>query len=303
MAKTINFNDISFNKLNILLCVAFLITALFSLENNIHSFSTGLIGLSRVKASGSLDSIGFGHLGLSLSILSICLLRSQRNNICKVLFFLVSIFGLFILFYGGSRGPVVAFITLLLIYIIVRKKYFAFVFLLIFIFLFCANYGEIKTLFESIGSLGLGRVFDPIMGYSPFSVDVTSGRSSIYELGLDSFFSNPLTGSGFVLNDGRYVHNSVLESFMATGIVGGILFLCVVCYVIFNILKCLSVPSRGVRPYDFVYYLFIQYTVYSLFSRELLTLSLFWLTLFLSAKLLLHENNAMNSYDCLFDGD
>ena len=77
--------------------------------------------------------------------------------------------------------------------------------------------------------------------------------------------------------DGEYVHNSVFESFLGLGILGGCLFVAILGAAL---VKAVRLAEQN-KQYLFCSLLLVQYIMYSLFSRTLSMLPLFWLALIL----------------------
>lgn len=97
-------------------------------------------------------------------------------------------------------------------------------------------------------------------------------RPLLWQNALRAFFEQPLTGSGFLLENGSYPHNLILESFMATGLLGGLLFL-------YLFLRALIRAVRfGMRPSEHQVpgILFIQAAALSMFSGALFNSPFFW---------------------------
>ena len=106
-----------------------------------------------------------------------------------------------------------------------------------------------------------------------------SGRNIYYNQGWAIFSDNPLLGQSFLLTSGDikgdYVHNSFLESLMAGGLLGGILYIIMTLWGVTCSYKLINNRSR----YIFFALFFIQMLTYSLFSRSFIALPLYWISL------------------------
>ena len=123
---------------------------------------------------------------------------------------------------------------------------------------------------------------------------VTSGRDVLYQHAFENIWENPFVGSSLFIK-GEYVHNSVLEAFLGTGIFGWALFLFIIISVLISAFRMAEKDKR----YLFVSLLFIQYLTYSLFSRTLSMLPLFWLSMYLVIYLNATENESVCDHTML----
>lgn len=170
----------------------------------------------------SLNSIAVGHMGASLLLTaSGVLLAGSRNHRVSILATVAAVFGIILIFYANSRGPMVAvglaLVTLSLAQIRQMRTWL---------------YGAI---FVAIGAVVVIRQSDLIFGTTGiidrFNRMITGqdlsaeGRLRLYEAASNQFLASPLTGDGIEVREfSFYPHNVILEAFMATGVFGGFAF-------------------------------------------------------------------------------
>ena len=285
VVKNIKLEDIDFRKLNIILLFFYFSFLCVSLKNIVTAFQEGFSELTRVSANASFDSIAFGHTALSLLILSFSLYKISIKY--KILYLLICAFALFLIFFAGSRGPVVALLTIVFIYLVVNNKLKYIIFIIPFLFLLFVYAEEISDFMFSLGSYGFERILNSFTG--DVSGNVTSGRDSIYAKCIEQLQEYPLTGGGYILSwyNGGFAHNFFIESFLATGLIGGSLFCFLIIYVICKVVcviakkNSIDFPNR-----EYIFYLLIQFLVYSSFSRTMVALPFYWVVLFLVLKML-----------------
>jgi O-antigen ligase len=288
--KNLQLKHIDFHKLNVILAVLYFLFLIFSLQNIIYSFQSGEMDLTRVGANSAFDSIGFGHAGVSLLILSVSLHKASNNYLLKLPYFALSLFSIFIIFFAGSRGPVVALLVIMMIYFISKFKFHQLFIVAIFICIFFFFSEGIAEFMSSLGSDGFGRIFNSLTGNT--IGNVTSGRDNIYAGCIKQISEYPLTGGGYILPwyNGGFAHNFFLEAFLATGLFGGAIFTLVLLYIICKVLYIIVKGNNYIYANSmYIFYLFIQFVVYSSLSRTMLLLPLYWVTLFLVIRLI-HYN-------------
>jgi len=185
---------------------------------------------------GNINAITLSLYGTLLSILSLyfILFKKQFNYIILALGFVL---GFVLLLFGASRGP--------------QVTYFLCIFYLIFIFLF-----KKQKSFSEKFKVGLGFTgFFLFLGYLIASIDLTkihmynrfanfgeglssdtSRRERNWEVAWNSFLDGPIIGDCYVINyfGVTYPHNIYIEVLMATGVIGGLLFLCILLSLIFK---------------------------------------------------------------------
>lgn len=213
----------------------------------------------------SMYCISFGHLGVSLALLSIYkLIFESKVKYLQVIQSLGIILGLYILYASGTRSPLIAFILCLFFLFFLKSnlKYASAFLILLATSIVALIY--FKPQYDDTGqsSSFLNRVTNMIVNGD------SSGRGELYQQGIKIFSENPFFGGRILYFDGMYPHNIFLEVLMAMGIVGLILYFC-----FFK--DCVSFMFRQ-KEYSitnpltvWVPILWLQYFILSLFSYNL----------------------------------
>jgi O-antigen ligase len=215
--KVINF-DYSL-KLLFSGCVIILIPSiLFSLENLDEGY--------RETGNAALDPITFAMSGIMLSILSLYKIVTQqnKNNLSFILNLIFCFLGLFLALKTGSRGPVLAFITIIFLWYSIKKKKGIFFFSLLLIPIYLA-WNFISILILIIAPLFGNRL---IQGLSGEDMSVLARQES-YLWFINQIIEYPLFGSQFArLGNGTYPgysHSIILDILLGFGIFGLVVFL------------------------------------------------------------------------------
>lgn len=276
---------LNINLLNNILFVCLGLFLLLSIRDNLSGEISPTTN-DRYTGYGGLDIIYYGHLGVSLIIVGTSILRNSHNRKLKILLFLICVLiGFFSLVFSGSRGPFIALCVVFLYkYFSSIKSIKSFGLLVVLIVLMCILYDDIIW-----GLNNFLQEFE-ITSFSRIAMSVvegmsSSGRGQIYANAFNDFLDFPLFGKSYLLDDGSYVHNIVIEQFRALGFFGGLLFLIMNLVVIwrgFILLK--QKPEYSIIPM-----LFLQYFVYGMFSRTIIALPQYWLCFFCI-------NNLYNEY-------
>lgn len=201
-------------------CICALMTAAVQLSGLIQ----GSVTSTRLSTE-TLNPISLGHLGVALMILAISyyLLLRPRTLGLRILLGGCLVLGLFTALAAASRGPLLVFILVLPILAWraiqngMRVQLAMFVLVLGTSVAIGASYVE-----DSLGFTVITRLSDALSGG-----DDNSGveRKQYMKDAFLEFVEHPLTGSSVdETNSHGYPHNVTLESFMATGVVGGTLF-------------------------------------------------------------------------------
>lgn len=270
---------IDLRKLNTALLLIFLTMGIVSMYYIYTGKALEYIGATgRFQGNASMDTIAFGHLGTTISILALALFYQKDIRLWHKLLSAGAILaGLFISLAAGSRGAIVALLVCFVAYLYMNgHKLKVLIGLPVLAVLVMALLPYLNDVLLSFDNHALERLYTSI--YDPNSMDagVTSGRDVLYQQAWHNFTDSPFLGSSLFVR-GEYVHNSIFESFLGLGIFGGCLFVGIIGYAFTTALRVAELDKR----YLCVSLLFIQYLTYSLFSRTLSMLPLFWLTLFL----------------------
>lgn len=284
-------------KLNTAILLIFLTMGMVSMYYIFTGRALEYIGSDgRFMGNASMDTIAFGHLGTSLFILGLSLFYQQDKRLGHKLLSIVAILsGLFISVAAGSRGALVALIICFIAYLYMNgHKIKIIIGLPILIILFFALLPILNDILISFGNQALDRLYASIYDPNSLEAGVTSGRDLLYERAWHNFTENPILGSSLFVN-GEYVHNSILESFLGLGLIGGFLFITIIGK---GLIIAFRMGEKDKR-YLFVSLLFIQYLSYSLFSRTLSMLPLFWLSFYLVVHLNAADNESVRDHTVL----
>ena len=270
---------IDLRKLNTAMLLVFLTMGMVSMYYILSGRALEYIGPDgRFMGNASMDTIAFGHLGTSITILALSLFYQPDIRLWHKMLSVWSVLvGLFITIAAGSRGALVALIVCFIAYLYMNgHKMKILIGLPVLAALFLALLPVLNDIFLSFGNQALERLYASIYDPNSLEAGVTSGRNVLYEKAWRNFTDSPFLGSSFFV-DGEYVHNCVFEAFLGLGIIGGCLFV----YILGAVLvKAVRMAERN-KQYLFCSLLFVQYVSYSLFSRTLSMLPLFWMLLFM----------------------
>jgi hypothetical protein len=239
-----------------------------------------------------LNPISFGRLGASVAILSVVYLHGRNPFRCSFQSVSSSIIGYILLFFGigvciasASKGPLVSLAIVLVVYSIYslngickRLKTLIASLLLLSVIL-VTFYFNIDTFIQPITRIATTFYFE-----DESSVE----RIEMIRNGWKQFLDNPISGSALVeLNMGSYPHNIVVESFMATGIIGGLLLLAIV---IISLHASWHLIRAG-TGYNWVGLLFIQCLIGEMFSGSIFCSASIW---YYSAAVIAMDNFLRN---------
>ena len=221
----------------------------------------------------ALNPISVGHFGASLAILSgwgVAVVRGGGSWVTGKMFCIFGMgLGLYLLLASASRGPLVAFLFVVLVLCFaldIRRMLIAVpIFALVGVAMFA-----VAQQFQADGQFALlSRVMDS-RGGDDASV---SARLIAFHGGWNQFLDNPFFGSGLEERQtGTYPHSVIIEAFMATGLVGGAVFLAMIIKSLVFSWNLLASRSR----YGWVALIFIQYFVGTQFSGAIYGSTTFW---------------------------
>lgn len=227
-------------------------TLLLSLYNNEMLLADELT--QRINGNVALNTISFGHLGLTNILLSYLLLDSSKVlTIRNVALVLVMLLSFFCMARTGSRGPFVTLCVLILLWVFVKTQnkvtgmtFVSILFLLVYLF-----QDFFLQILENISPVLTERL----------ESENSSGRDSLYTHALSLFYDSPFWGASYVV-DGFYSHNIFLDALMGMGIFGGITLggILLVCLKKFNI----SIKQKD--EYRWIHLLLMQAIIGAMFS-------------------------------------
>lgn len=233
--------------------------------NNPMLFSTESADY-RMSGNIAMNTIAFGHCGVTLALLAFYWGRIVNRRWKKVLSYFFLIVGVFVMLRAGSRGPLVALFACFVFYYIARQKTSAGVTLIgiSFIVLLYISGDAVFDTIRMISPMLASRL--TLSGTSTEYEDFSNGRSSLYDEAIARFYDSPFWGESFaIFNDnGTYIysHNMVLDAFMALGLLGGLIFILM--------LSCAVINSRYMILSKFrswwIALVCIQYLIYNMLS-------------------------------------
>jgi hypothetical protein len=237
----------------------------------------------------TVNPLTIGYLGAIAVLLSVFdVLTSTTRKTGRTL---LSIFGIAVgflaLIIGASRGAVLSLVTSLafLFWVLARSgswyRVGAYV---------CMSVGVIPIASKYAGDLGSGliaRISHTTAEFEQGSREI--GRISLTDASIKQFMQSPLFGSGLEEKETKgYPHNLIVESFMTTGLLGGIAF-CT--YSAAAFWRGLLILRRDIRS-GWISLLFISYCVEAMLSGAIYLSSVFW---YLSATILSAELLSLRS--------
>lgn len=220
----------------------------------------------------SLNPITIGNLGVSLVTLCFWLFISQQNRMGKLALPVLGscvTMGMFLIVASASRGPMLSLIAVIVFSVCAfdGKKLVKTV--TIASLLAVAGY-LIAFQFSGTTSFHTFSRVESMLDGSGVSVDT---RLIIWSDALRAWITHPILGSALVHKPtGAYPHNLIIESFMATGTVGGLIF---VILLIFTTKAAFWLTMQRTQQ-GWVALIFVQYAVADAFSGAIYTSSIMW---------------------------
>ncbi len=224
----------------------------------------------------ALNPLNLSYLGSAMIVLGMTLLidsESFKNkHIGRLASFLAIAAGVPAFLLGASRGSVIAIFACSLLLLFGRVKFQSARKVLVFVgFLGLVGVGLFYFAYITESSvfarfLTLSEQFD---GASP------NIRVSIWRNAIDLFWSSPIWGAALSLEGGLYPHNHILESFMISGVIGGIPFVAVM---LMGLGKAFYIARRS-SQLTWIGVVFVHYFVAGLVSNSIMTSAFLWFAL------------------------
>ena len=230
----------------------------------------------------SLNPISAGHLGLSLLLLASWPIISNAEKVSRTKWAIVLAaisLGAYLLIAAASRGPIATMFAVICFYILsvnFKKTWKPMGFAGVLVAL-----GYLLAVrFEEAGQFQMLSRIEDAFGGEDVAV---SGRQVALTGAFQQFMSSPVFGSALEEEiSGFYPHNVVMESFMATGLVGGLPFVGLLAFGFFAAYKLLKWRSENA----WVALIFAQYAVAAQFSGAIYGSTTMWT--FLAATIALY---------------
>lgn len=248
----------------------------FTLLITVYKRMSNIEIIDRSSKILNIGIIEFGHYGCTLILLAIYGLIKNRLNILTVLFYLVAIIlGFSAMIISASKGPLISLLVSLFLFLFLSfnfKKYIIIVFILLLILYFFGFY-FIDVFSEFFDSNFLVRILQSIDSGGD------EARDLLRSAAIEEFINNPIFGNSMFIQksglEGSYPHNLFVEAFMATGIIGGLFF---VILIVLIFLKSFEVIKNNL-PSSWIALIFFQYILFGMFSSNLYSLDLFWISM------------------------
>lgn len=272
LCRNIDWRKANLHRLLWICYFVFLLGLLLSFQSAISLLSMGDSAYEgRFQANDFLDTIGYGHMALTFVFICVSLWNASKMKIRYILALSI-LFGLFSMGMANSRSPFVALLFILGVISFVKMDIRKIIIIIFLIAIVIFNLEIIDSFFKEFFK---SQFIERLMTIFEFNMDSSSGRDGLYKSGIHMFLNNPILGDAIVLTEGSgkglYVHNSIIEAFMALGLLGG------GGYIIMNIIAFkYALSTLKDKECCFFSFLFMQYFIYLQFSRSMLLLPLYW---------------------------
>ena len=213
-----------------------------------------LYGITDVRLGfEALNSISLGQAAASAILASIIVLINRTSNwLWRIAALLIIVVSSILLIQAGSRGALVSIAAALLWFGLTKAKRAAFIAPLVFVVF---TFGLAQTdLLDKITSLQDGGVYTDASALS---------RLESQKVAISDFIDAPLIGKHYAnpgLEAGDYPHNIVIETAMALGVIGLLLW----GIILFRAAKNMIVGAASTRP--MLCMLFVQKFVAAMLS-------------------------------------
>ena len=245
-----------------------------------HLYSSAQLG-ENLTGGSPLNPILVSRCGVLLILLAVSNYLFQRDKTHFLIKYFAIPLGLLLVILGGSRGPLVSMLLVLIfIYFIflnknklkskvILRQIIISISLLYVLFFVYQMFSEQIGLFDRFSQLNDNA-----------SIDL--GRSEHWSAAINQFMDNPFLGDQiFDKHLWIYPHNLIIEAFMALGVVGGLLFLYLI---ISNLLKYSSIVKHQIKTLP-ILLLFMLYLMFGMSSGGLYNSTEFWIAITLASIL------------------
>ena len=216
--------------------------------------------MTRGEGNIALGSIGFGHTCLSLFIifLSWLVCHKKGKRIWKAILILLMLLSLVLMLRAASRGPLLSFVVVILFFLFSKIKNKV-VGIIISFFVILLIWMNVSTILDWLGSIS------PMMEqrmYATVYEEDSSGRDLLYNQAIDIFLQNPVLGKQFVLNNGFYSHNSILDVMIGLGLFGAVIWV----FLLWKDIKLSYIHVLNKTPIMAISLLSVQFIMKGFFS-------------------------------------
>jgi hypothetical protein len=232
-------------------------------------------------ASPGLDPISIAHAGVSLVLLSTFIFFKNKAKFLHLaseyIVLLAILIGCYVISLGASRGPSIAlfFGMVLLLIGAIRNRVKS---QRVSVILFAGLIGLLLASGIAVraGSSFLYRIsgiFAPGSNINP----TDSVRMEWLQTSQELIGNNLILGYGLELPGIGYPHNVLVEAFLATGVLGGLIFTIIYLY---SIIKAISLVMNQWEQWGWLGLIYIQYAIAVIVSGSLYSSTSFWYLLF-----------------------
>ncbi|MBN3894909.1 MAG: O-antigen ligase family protein [Nostoc sp. NOS(2021)] len=228
----------------------------------------------------AFNPISLGHQGGSLLLISLYVLlnrESSKNRITKILYIFSLVTGLILLFFAASKGPIIAIIVCVCLLLVSLQRQGVNIFKISGIIVIVAIFANIAFSFSIDSGSGLLERFSSLLNGDDFDDSRFVQRPELYQKASELITEYPIFGYGLEIPNLGYPHNLILEAFLATGLLGGSLF--VIIY-IYAAIKAIGIIMAKNSSWSWLGLLYIQYSIGTMFSGSLYGSYTFWYLLF-----------------------
>lgn len=227
--------------------------------------------IGRYEANSVVNSINYGQMGCSLSIIALYGFFNKPFKYSKIIYPFLFILGVVSIMKAGSRSPVVVLLLVSIFYFFAKSGFLKGLFVIgCSLIVLWFSLGFIIEIAESLGSSLITRLLSAI------ETGETSGRDAIYANAISFFNESPLFGYYYLIpsgpGKGGYPHNFFIEAFMTTGFVGGVPFVGIIILAVYKSFKFLKQEHAS----GWIILLFLQILVFGMFSSSLYSSQDFW---------------------------
>jgi O-antigen ligase len=268
-------NLVSLDRAKLVLFILAIFVNLLGLKNNYEVFNDGSLG-GRFVGNEVLNQISYGQTGVVLVIMCLSYFYSQKITGKLSLIPLIGL-GLMNVALSGSRGPMIELALAIVCFIIINFKKIG-VLNLSLVFLLFIGFG----IYYSDYLIFFNTVLDRLQETSFNQGGGSEERYFLFKEAWMQFLANPIFGYKGI---GVYPHNLILESFMALGILGGLLMIFIT---IISIRNCITLIK--IEATNWIALIFFMHIIGTFISGAIWNSFEFWSLLALSFSLNKNKN-------------
>lgn len=231
-------------------------------------------------AGEALNPISLGHQGGSLLLISLYVLLNRefhQNLIPKLSYIFSLVTGLILLFFAASKGPIIASIVCVCLLLLSLQHQGVNTFKIFGIIAFIVIFANLGFSFALDSGSSFIERFASLLNGDDFDSSRFVQRPELYQKASELITEYPIFGYGLEVPNLGYPHNLILEAFLATGLVGGSLFLIIYIYAV---IKAIGITMAKKNSWNWLGLLYIQYAIGTMFSGSLYGSSTYWYLLF-----------------------